>query len=124
MYAKGSSTCILDSREKLRVKIKSLAEESRIIRKEELRTHGPIRESLYLHRVGIVRTEARHSQLAFGIIQGKTLEQMEPNAKSKPNTARVKQLAIKYGVVKPGSYAPQREKDAYKEFEDKVNAWA
>lgn len=77
MYAKDRAT-IIDRREMLRVKLKSLAEEARIIRREELRAHGEIREELYRHRIDTVRAEARATHLAYGFIRGLTLEQMEP----------------------------------------------
>ena len=60
----------------LKVKIKSLAEEARIIRLEERKankgkcyyTQSTLRE----HRVGVVRYEVRHSLLAYQYIRGKT----------------------------------------------------
>lgn len=89
---------ILDRREMLRVKIKSLAEEARIIRKEEQRTRGPLREEIYLHRIRDVRSEARSAQLAYGFIRGRTLEQMESKSRTKPNWKRVRDLCKKYGA--------------------------
>ena len=65
------------------MKIKSLAEEARIIRREESRYKGPIwgptetRNSLHNHRTYDVRNEARASLLAYGFLRGKTLTQIE-----------------------------------------------
>ena len=70
---------LVDRREMLRVKLKSLAAEARFIRREELRTHGPMREALHRHRVDTLRYEARATHLAYGLIRGLTIEQMEPN---------------------------------------------
>lgn len=77
MYAKDRTT-IIDRRELLRVKLKSLAAESKIIRKEELRTWGPIREELYKHRTHDVRLEARATHIAYGLLRGKTRDEIEP----------------------------------------------
>lgn len=77
MYAKDRKT-IVDRREMLRVKLKSLAEEARIIRREEHRTRGELRHELSMHRRGVVRQAARATHLAYGFIRGRTLEQMEP----------------------------------------------
>lgn len=77
MYAKDHVT-IVDRREMLRVKLKSLAEEARIIRREEQRTHTVLREELHRHRVDVVRHESRATHLAYGFIRGMTREQMEP----------------------------------------------
>jgi hypothetical protein len=83
----------------LRVKIKSLAVEARIIRREELRTHGALREELYMHRIHDVRSEARASCLAYGFIRGRTLDQMERGRTMlDPATQkRVDALMKKYG---------------------------
>jgi hypothetical protein len=96
MYDKLGKT-IVDRREMLRVKVKSLAVEAKIIRKEELRSNGQLREELYLHRTGIVRSEARNSHLAYGFIKGRSLEQMERTHKSVPDIDKIKRLCIKYG---------------------------
>jgi hypothetical protein len=78
VYSKDKTT-IVDRREMLRVKVKSLAAEARIIRREELRTHGPLRAELYFHRTGPLRAEAGATHLAYGFIRGRTLEQTEPS---------------------------------------------
>lgn len=80
----------------LRVKIKSLAEEARIIRREERKARYG-RERLHLHRVGIVRSEARHAQLAYGMLRGRSYKSLEPNAKEPPNARRIAELVAKYG---------------------------
>lgn len=98
MYDKEGKT-IVDRREMLRVKLKSLAEEAKIIRKEERRTHGRLRDELHLHRVGIVRHEARHSHIAYGFIRGRTIEQMEPTSKTPFSKEHVERLVKKYGKV-------------------------
>ena len=61
----------------LKVKVKYLSEEARIIRKEEHRSWGSVRESLHLHRTQVVRPEARASHIAYGLLRGKTVEQIE-----------------------------------------------
>lgn len=91
MYSKDR-TKIIDHREMLRVKLKSLAAEAKIIRLEEKRTHGQLRDQLYNHRILVVRQEARATHLAYGFIRGLTLEQMEPNRKpfsESPRTAKI-----------------------------------
>jgi len=60
-----------DERIYLKVKILSLAEESRIIRKEtRAAKQDSIKNGLYLHRVWVVRTEARVTYLAYGFLRG------------------------------------------------------
>ncbi len=124
MYARKDgkvTSTVLDRREQLRVKLKSLAEEARIIRKEERRIFGQLREELYRHRIGIVRFEARCSHLAYGFIRGLTLEQMEPRrnvdipeyvaeAIDKALFKRVQELIKKYGPK--DSLAPEVLKKA------------
>lgn len=94
MYKRNEEgqTVLADRREMLRVKAKSLMAEAMIIRKEEQRTHGELRNELHHHRTMVVRNEARATNLAYGFIRGKTLEQMEPNRKpfsDCPRTAKI-----------------------------------
>jgi hypothetical protein len=83
----------------LKVKIKSLAEEARIIRKEEMKHCNRFhREGLINHRTHEVRDEARNSQVAYAIVRGKDLKTVEPNARTSPNWSRVKTMVDRYGV--------------------------
>ena len=80
----------------LKVKIKSLADEAKIIRREERQAilrrdrkeelgnytkanqEHEVFEGLREHRMGIVRSEARAAQLAYGFIKGKKYAEIEP----------------------------------------------
>lgn len=72
---------IMDTKRFLKVKIKSLAEEARIIRLEERRAKArgdyETLTSLYLHRTKDVRNEARATQLAYGFLKGRTRSEIE-----------------------------------------------
>jgi hypothetical protein len=89
----------------LKVKIKSLAVESRIIRQEELRSRGDLRNSLRLHRVNDVRHECRATLIAYNCLRGISYQRTEPNALPL-NTfdherlwKRVRTMVEKYGKV-------------------------
>ena len=59
------------SRAKFRVKIRSLAEEARIIRHEEKKAErGPDQAALWSHRTIDLRNESRSSQLAYAFSRG------------------------------------------------------
>ena len=93
---------IIDRREMLKVKCKTLAQEARIIRRYEQRMKNfkpatVMREEMHNHRVCELRREARSSHLAFGFIRGRTIDQMENKRKSEPNVKRVNELLKKYG---------------------------
>ncbi len=89
----------MDERVYLKVKIKSLGEEARIIRKETKRTRCiSIKEGLYRHRIDTVRPEARHTHLAYGFIRGRTFKQIENKSKVAPDWKRVRKMVEKYGV--------------------------
>ena len=88
---------VVDRREMLRVKVKSLAEEARIIRQEEHRTKGVLRDELHRHRTWDVRREARASCLAYGFIRGRSYSQMEARCVQPPNWETVKRLVQKFG---------------------------
>lgn len=113
----------------LKVKIKSLAEEARIIRLEELRAKGrrksserrkdmgkgyvqanpdyavihgrdlPLLTELHQHRVCDVRQEQRASLLAYAFLRGKTLAACEPKSARSPDWGRVLKLVEKFGDV-------------------------
>jgi hypothetical protein len=85
----------------LKVKVKSLAAEAAIIRLEEARSRGPLRDSLRAHRQRDVRVEQRASQLAYGFLRGVPRAAIEPGAKSEPDWVRVGQMVKKYGPVDP-----------------------
>jgi hypothetical protein len=83
----------------LKIKLKSLAAEARIIRLEELRTRGDLRESLYLHRIMKVRRECRDTHLAYGFLRGRTYLQLERSCTVPPDWKNVARMVFKYGAV-------------------------
>lgn len=82
----------------LKIKIKSLAAEARIIRLEEGRFpgHHPTREGLHNHRVNDVRKETRAALLAYAYLRGRSFKQVEPKPSTNPGFSRVIALAKKY----------------------------
>lgn len=88
----------------LRVKIKSLAAEARIIRREEAnwphgrRELGGIWSQLNGHRRFDVRSEARSAQLAYGLLRGRPYVVMEAKCWDHPDLARIAYLVGKYGA--------------------------
>ena len=86
----------------LKVKIKSLAEEAKIIRREERKMKDQdLKAGLHRHRVVEVRVEARLTQLAYAYLSGKTYQQVEPNAKKPVNWSRVKSMVQRYAYPQP-----------------------
>lgn len=81
----------------LKVKIKSLAAEARIIRHEERKSRGQLRNDLAAHRKGIVRREARSSQLAYGYLRGRPYRKLEPTCHRQPDWTAVERMVKKYG---------------------------
>lgn len=105
----------MNRRTHLKVKIKSLAEEARIIRKEEFKAVKDIssprlsedtrekkellRQSLYDHRTGIVRSHARNNLLAYGLLNGTPYSQIESKCKVNPDLTEVTQIAKRFGAA-------------------------
>jgi len=91
-----------DSRIYLKVKVKSLAAEARIIRHEEAKArkwkNTTLRVSLAGHRRGIVRSAARHTHLAYGFLRGRPYRTMEAKCAIKPDWKRVQTMVEKYGA--------------------------
>tara|TARA_R110000822_G_scaffold21989_1_gene69533 strand:- start:46 stop:450 length:405 start_codon:yes stop_codon:yes gene_type:complete len=92
----------MDKRTYLKVKIKSLAAEALIIRTEERRAYARGRTALRMglqdHRKGIVRTESRHTHLAYGFIRGRDYHQMESSTHETPNWEKVRKMVDRYGA--------------------------
>lgn len=101
----------------LKVKIKSLAAEARIIRREELRLPGParLRQELHTHRTCDVRAEQRASLLAYAFLRGRTRGACEPKCAAEPDWQRVLRLVEKFGPVLPT--------ESKKQTADRLAAW-
>lgn len=99
-----------DQRVYLKVKIKSLTAESRIIRKEE-KKNSRFHNGLAEHRKGTVRRESRLTHLAYGFIRGRKYEQIEQSAREKPDWKRVREMVKKYGSC--------WEDETYKEYQER-----
>ena len=95
MYDKNGN--LIDRREMLKVKVKHLAAEARIIRREEQKTHGYLRESLHLHRVYTVRKAARSAHIAYALVKGRTYEQLEKNPSTEPDWDDINRMIKTYG---------------------------
>jgi len=116
----------MDERVYLKVKIKSLAEEAKIIRKETKRAkRASIRDGLALHRRGIIRFEARHTYLAYGFLRSREYRKIEPKAHVSPNWEKVRKMIEKYGAhldwnSEDCSYATHKDRKAEvrKRFEE------
>lgn len=92
-----------DRRLFLKIKLKSLATESRIIRQHENRG-GPLTGELRFHRVGTVREETRLTLLAYGFLRGRSRWQIEAKAAKEPDWKRVEAMAVKYGPRTTGGW--------------------
>ena len=83
----------------LRVKLKSLAAESLIIKREILRYRDDlIRQKLHLHRVHNVREEARATNVAYGFLNGLAYGDIEASCYEEPKWHRVEAMVKKYGT--------------------------
>lgn len=87
----------------LKVKIKSLAEEAKIIRTEEKRISSKdyywtiARSQLREHRINVVRKEARSALLAYACIRGKDYRAIESLPSKEIDFKNVQRLVDKYG---------------------------
>jgi hypothetical protein len=82
----------------LKVKIKSLAAEAKIIRVEERRADdATTRCRLAEHRRVDVRRAARHALLAYGFLRHTAYREMERVRHTEPDWAEVARLVKRYG---------------------------
>lgn len=111
MYAKGSNrTEVVDRREMVRIKLKTLAYESTIIREScsttdrrgRARNFGPLEVEMRKHRLYVVRHHARLTSIAYGLIRGKALDVIEAGAKCPLDSkawASIDTMCRNYGPV-------------------------
>lgn len=88
----------------LKVKIKTLAAEAKIIRSEEIKAKSKrntdLVQGLTIHRKVIVGKEARSSYLAYGFLRGVPYEKIESHCRwdNQPDWAAVEKMALRFGV--------------------------
>ena len=89
----------------LKIKLKALAAEAKIIRLEEARSHDDLRDKLHSHRVFAVRPEARATQLAYGFLRGRSYSQIEGRALTLPNFGKIQSMVKRYNNTEQGDAA-------------------
>lgn len=99
----------------LRVRIKELAEEARIIRREASK-HPGWAWKLHDHRRGVVRPAARSYQLAYAFLRNRPYRTVEPTTHSEPNWDEVKRISLKFSETNP-SWEKRRAEEINSEFD-------
>lgn len=108
---------MLNKKFALKVKIKSLAEEARIIKQaihqtKDLATKCELRG----HHVYVVRKESRHSQLAYAFLRGREYSEVEFKCETPPDFKKIEELTERFGEVchylTPGSSNSLKERKA------------
>lgn len=130
----------------LKIKIKSLAAEAKIIKQEErkwfkligskevadtyadaqkglcrlkpiYKKDHPLRMGLRQHRIDVVRPECRHSNIAYGFMRGRAYKQIENKCYEQPNWERVAR------IVNTFSGAKYIAKGMDKQLFEDIKAW-
>jgi len=86
----------------LKIKVKTLAEEARIIRHEERKVHGMRRWGLQHHRRTVVRAAARRTLVAYQWVRGRDWEacaSTDPATRLRDRSS-VEKMIKKYGTPK------------------------
>lgn len=121
---------IIDRRELLKIKALSLMVEAGLIRREEQKQRAfgrsaaladPIlQREMQLHRVGVLRKQARLTHIARGFIKGLTLPQMEQypkNLLTGNDWAEIAKMVMRYGNADATKFhEAQRQQYAYKVY--------
>ena len=75
-----------------------MAAESKIIRQEVKRARGKLaKDQLALHRISVVRGEARHTHLALALCRGTPYSKVEANPKTKPKPKKIERMIERLG---------------------------
>ena len=113
----------------LKIKLKTLAAEATLIRKEERKAleagrhglhadrddyerHYRAYESLRDHRTGIVRSTARINNLAYGFLRGRAYAEMEAKTTSEVDLVAVYKLVQRFGTPEDLAWWPEWQGDA------------
>ena len=83
----------------LKIKIKSLIEEVKIIRHEESRcpdTRPHLRELMRQHRIFDIRKAMRSTYIAYGLMKGTPYLKIEPKAYEEPKWAIIEKMLESY----------------------------
>lgn len=109
----------------LKVKVKTLAAEAKIIRKEESKASGDVlRSTLHFHRINHLRAIARTNLLAYGCVRGIPYKKMETKTATEPDWEGIKSIANRFGAVWDSadeSYDDYSKRK--KQHEEAVAAW-
>ena len=97
----------------LKIKIKSLVDEARSIRKEANSQSGMVKWRLNQHRTEVVRPHARKNLLAYGIINGVSYCAMEKKCNEPPNFQGVAAIAKRFGATDEAIDAWVQDAKAY-----------
>lgn len=114
----------------LKIKIKSLAAEAVIIKREEQRwkaapftvgndkqTH-PLYFSLRNHRLLKVRAECRSAIIAYGYLRGRAYRSIESKYHEAPNWERIAEILRTFGNF-PDMHIPEKRKELF----ERVKLW-
>ncbi len=95
----------------LKIKIKSLAAEATMIRKERNKIEdksSDIAVQLQFHRTWDVRNESRCANLAYGFLRNRTYHRLEAKCHTLPDWDKTEKMVLRF------SSRPSAEKDAIK----------
>jgi hypothetical protein len=81
----------------LKIKVQSLVDESKNIRKEANKTSGMAKWDLNHHRTSVVRPHTRKNLLAYGCLRGTPYHAMERKCDVMPNFSEVEKIARRFG---------------------------
>ena len=82
----------------LKIKVQSLVDEAKNIRKEANKTSGKAKWNLNHHRTEVVRPHTRKNLLAYGILLGIPYRVMERRCNEQPNFVGVAAIAKRFGA--------------------------
>ena len=126
-----------DRRTYLKVKLKSLAAEAKIIRQEEKKAKKykdqELLSGLEWHRKDTVRSAARHTLLAYAFIRGVSYKKVEAKCEKAPDLKRIMAMVQKYGAFHHSiaHFNPDKDvntwrsstKKAYEEEKARLSEW-
>lgn len=119
----------------LKIKIKSLAAEAKIIKQEErkwkevpfynenVKSTHPLYFGLHQHRIEVVRKECRSAIIAYGYLRGRAYKQIENKSHILPDYERIVTIIRHFSYNSfPDLHVPAKKQEAIEKIKTWTNA--
>lgn len=85
---------------------KAAAARARVKSRGDVYKEGFLANSMYRHRIDVIRPELRSSHLAYNFLRGNKYSEVETRVRSWPNWKKVEAIARDFNTTQTGNWSP------------------